>query len=254
MAETKDKVQAAITTSQVLKALGRSANFAPLGQIAREAGMPAAKAHRYLQALIEEGMASQDPMSGHYGLGPEIISIGAAALGRIDLAKVAGAPLEELRNATGATCLLSVWGNHGATVVRVLQSVSAITVVTRLGSVLPLQSATGLIFAAFLEEERLNLSADYKSFRRQFLALPEGREAIAKIRAETVTNIAGLLVTGIDAVAAPVLDAEKRCAAVVCSLGPAATFDADLAAPPARAVRDCANEISRLIGYQANTG
>ncbi|MBU5222030.1 hypothetical protein KQH89_06005, partial [Vibrio cholerae] len=49
------------------------------------------------------------------------------------------------------TCFLAVWGNQGATVVHIEPAVRAVTVVTQLGSVLPLlSSSTGLVFSAYL--------------------------------------------------------------------------------------------------------
>jgi DNA-binding IclR family transcriptional regulator len=56
-----------------------------------------------------------------------------------------------LRDELNETCFLAVWGNQGATVVHIEPAVRAVTVVTQLGSVLPLlSSSTGLVFSAFL--------------------------------------------------------------------------------------------------------
>ncbi|MCZ7176048.1 hypothetical protein NK362_24250, partial [Salmonella enterica] len=76
---------------------------------------------------------------------------GLAALGSMDVLKVGALPLAELRDELNETCFLAVWGNQGATVVHIEPAVRAITVVTQLGSVLPLlSSSTGLVFSAYL--------------------------------------------------------------------------------------------------------
>ncbi|WP_150294304.1 IclR family transcriptional regulator [Sphingobium estronivorans] len=252
MADMRDKVQAAITTAEILKALGRTGAFAPLSQVAKVAGMAPAKVHRYVHALIEAGLAAQDPATGHYGLGAEMIAMGAAALGRVDLVKVSAEPMEALRERIGSTCLLSVWANRGPTAVRVLQSISAITVVTRLGSVLPLRSATGLIFAAFLSSEQLQFAEDYEQFRMGALDRQPVGELLSEIRERRMTNVNGLLVPGIDALAAPIFDVEGRCAAVLCTLGPATAFDARLDGDTAIALRACAERISFLLGHDGD--
>ena len=41
-----------------------------LRDIAQQADMPPAKAHRYLVSLIRAGLVMQDPASSHYDLGP----------------------------------------------------------------------------------------------------------------------------------------------------------------------------------------
>ncbi len=73
----------------------------------------------------------------------------------MDVLKSAAAPLAELRDVLNETCFLAVWGNRGATVVQVEQAVRAVTVVTRVGSVLPLLGpSTGLVFAASCRNAR----------------------------------------------------------------------------------------------------
>ena len=75
--------------------------------------MPASKVHRYLQALIASGFAEQDPATNHYGLGREALRVGMAALGSIDVLKVAALPLSQLRDELNESCFIAVWGNQG---------------------------------------------------------------------------------------------------------------------------------------------
>ena len=122
-----------------------------LSRLAEHVQMPASKVHRYLQALIASGFAEQNTATNHYGLGREALRVGLAALNSMDVLKVAALPLAELRDELNETCFLAVWGNQGATVVHIEPAVRAVTVVTQLGSVLPLlSSSTGLVFGAFL--------------------------------------------------------------------------------------------------------
>ncbi|MCX7309744.1 MAG: helix-turn-helix domain-containing protein, partial [Afipia sp.] len=55
-----------------LKALSEAAGYAP------------PKAHRYLVSLIRMKLASQDPVTGLYGLGDLAFELGLAAVGLLD--------------------------------------------------------------------------------------------------------------------------------------------------------------------------
>ncbi|GAJ14583.1 unnamed protein product, partial [marine sediment metagenome] len=147
----KQKVRSAEVGTDILKALAELSPSTSLSRLAEHVQMPASKVHRYLQALIASGFAEQNTSTNHYGLGREALRVGLAALNGMDVLQVAALPLAELRDDLNETCFLAVWGNHGATVVRIEPAIRAVTVVTQLGSVLPLlSSSTGLVFSAYL--------------------------------------------------------------------------------------------------------
>ena len=242
-----DTLQSAGTAATVLKALGRLAAPSPLLRVAQESGLPPAKAHRYLQALIGAGLAEQHSETGHYGPGPELIAIGLAALGRIDIMAPAAAVMVDLRDRLGQTCILSVWGNAGPTVVRVDEARGAITTVTRLGSVLPMRSATGIVFAALLDPQRVrDALIDSDAAHNSLIGLEAMRDAVAE---RGVSTIDGLLLPGIAAIAAPVMDGFGACAGVLCCLGPSGALDAAHDGPSAREIRDAAAIISYRLGH-----
>ena len=157
----KQKVRSAEVGTDILKALAELSPSTSLSRLAEHVQMPASKVHRYLQALIASGFAEQNAATNHYGLGREALRVGMAALGSIDVLKVAALPLSQLRDELNESCFIAVWGNQGATVVSIEPAVRAVTVVTQIGSVLPLlTSSTGLVFAAHLpERETVDLMA-----------------------------------------------------------------------------------------------
>ncbi len=129
----KQKVRSAEVGTDILKALAELSPSTALSRLAEHVQMPASKVHRYLQALIASGFAEQDPVTNHYGLGREALRVGLAALGSIDVLKVAARPLSDLRDALNESCFIAVWGNQGATVVNIEPAVRAVTVVTQIG-------------------------------------------------------------------------------------------------------------------------
>ena len=246
----KQKVRSAEVGTDILKALAELSPSTALSRLAEHVQMPASKVHRYLQALIASGFAEQDPVTNHYGLGREALRVGLAALGSIDVLKVAARPLSDLRDALNESCFIAVWGNQGATVVNIEPAVRAVTVVTQIGSVLPLlSSSTGLVFAAHLPER------ETVELRDRELALlgqhaEDYVEPLAQIREHGLHHVHGLLMPGVDALSAPVFNALGQIAAVMTVVGPTSMFHADAAGPAAVQLLHATQAVSRRMGYE----
>ena len=83
-------IQALDAALAVLRVLRSFDGPATLSDIAREAGMPPSKVHRYLASFIHAGLAVQRERSGRYDLGPEAAELGVAAISRNDFVVRAG--------------------------------------------------------------------------------------------------------------------------------------------------------------------
>ncbi|MDD2048549.1 IclR family transcriptional regulator [Pseudomonas putida] len=247
----KQKVRSAEVGTDILKALAQLSPSTSLSRLAEHVDMPASKVHRYLQALIASGFAEQNPATNHYALGREALRVGLAALGGMDVLKVAAMPLSQLRDALNESCFIAVWGNQGATVVNIEPAVRAVTVVTQIGSVLPLlSSSTGLVFGAYLP------ARETVELRDQELAAlghsASDYEALfATIRQRGLHHVHGLLMPGVDALSAPVFNAFGQIVAVLTVVGPTSIFHADEEGPAAQQLMAAANMISWRMGYEA---
>lgn len=227
------KVQSAEVGTEILKALADLAPSTSLKRLGEHLGMPVAKVHRYLQALIASGFAEQDALTNHYGLGREALYVGLAAIRRLDVVKVAGPALAELRDRLGQTCFLAIWGSHGPTVVQVEPAQGMVTLVTQVGSVLPVHgSSTGLVFAAF--KTGLEEGAD--------------RDLLEQIRSEGLHAIHGLLMPGVNALSVPLLKTGRELAGVITVVGSEASFAAEPHGDAARTLLEAAREISLRMG------
>jgi len=177
-------IQSVETGLHLLAALAACGGPVPLSAVAQRAGVSASQAHRYLSSLMATGMAKQDPGSGCYDLDAGAIRIGLAALARLDIFARADTVFTEFAQATGRTCLLAVWGDAGATVVRWFPGNPPVITSLAIGSVMPLlRSATGRVFFAFgdrtamdaeaqcaLEADRANAPIDLDAIRREVRA------------------------------------------------------------------------------------
>lgn len=143
-------VNAVEVAGRLLRLLTEAAGPMRLADIARAAGMPSAKAHRYMVSLGRAGLVEQDAATARYGLGPLLRRAGLAALGRSDDLARAQRVLETVASRSGETAVAVVWGSAGPTHVRLAAARHAAAALMPPGHVCPVTySASGLVFCAF---------------------------------------------------------------------------------------------------------
>lgn len=245
----QQKVQAAEVGMGVLKALAELAPSTSLSKLAEHVAMPASKVHRYLQALIASGFAEQDAVTNHYALGREALFVGLAAVGHLDVLKITAPHLAVLRDELNETCFLAVWGNKGPTVVYVEPSSGAVTLVTQVGSVLPLLgSSTGLVFDSFLTNSETAELRDQESTHLNAVQLREIEQHLSDIRSGGVHQIRGLLMAGVNAVSSPIFSIGNKLAGVITMVGSASVFTDERQNEAAQRLRATARVISARMG------
>jgi DNA-binding IclR family transcriptional regulator len=242
-------VQSAEVGVGILKALAELAPATSLSKLAEHVGMPASKVHRYLQALVDSGFAEQDPATNHYRLGRAALHVGLAALSQLDVLKISAPALIALRDELNETCFLAVWGNKGPTVVYVEQSLGAVTLVTQIGSVLPLlSSSTGLVFDTFLSPAETGHLRAAESATLNAKQLKEIDRHIKEIRSTGVHQIHGLLMAGVNAVSSPVFAMGEKLVGVVTVVGSASVFTDERQAVAAQKLLHTAQAITARMG------
>ena len=245
-------IQSIEVGARILQALARATRPQMLRDLAAEAQMPAAKAHRYLVSFARMGLVEQQVETGLYDLGGFALELGLSALARLDPVTLAAPVLAELREATGQTVALAVWANHGPTIVRWLGADTPVSASLRTGAVMPLtRSATGQAFLAFLPEETTApwVKKELADNLRQGLT-PTGRDEIDQLSAQirrrgfARTNE---FIPGISGMAAPVFDHSGALALALVVLGYSKPFEAQ-SEPISAALRARAEVLSQRLG------
>jgi DNA-binding IclR family transcriptional regulator len=246
-------IQSIEVGGQLLRALAHHGRPMALKDLAREAGMAPAKAHPYLVSFGQLGLIEQDETSGRYGLGPLAMQLGLISLQQLDPLALASPLIERLAAELGHTLALAVWGNRGATIVRVAQPAAPVHVTMRHGTVLGLrQTASGRLFAAWLPRSQVLpvLQAEAQlagrkgegSFDAAFTA------ELERVRQWGISGAEGLSLPGVNALAAPVFDGSRRIVLALTAIGPAATLDASRTGPVARVLMAEAAGLSARLG------
>lgn len=256
-AKQRQGIQSIEVGTRLLRALATGRRAMMLRDIARNTGMPAAKAHRYLVSFMRMGLVEQDANTGRYDLGEFALELGLASLARLDPVRLAGPVLDDLCERSGETVALAMWGNHGATCVRWVEAGGPVTITLRTGVVLPLtSSATGLAFAAFYRSPYLKkrLDAEVRATAEARNAQPEAvlaalTEQLEEIRGHGISRASGSVTPGINGFSAPVFDHSGRMVAAITSLGIIGNFDIDWESPIAQSTREAAATLSRRLGH-----
>ena len=207
-------IQALDAALSVLRVLRSFEGPAALSDIAREAGMPPSKVHRYLASFIHAGLAVQKERSGRYDLGREAAELGVAAISRNNFVIRASEELEELSAVTGQAALLAVWSHNGPTVVRLERGPDLTTTSIGLGSTFPLlHSATGRVFLSYLPSQQLaaRLNTELERARAAGVSWPDldpdpaNVEALrGKVRRERIAYVDGRYIPGLSAISSAI--------------------------------------------------
>ena len=244
-------IQSVEVGGQLLRALAHQGRPMALKDLAREAGMTAAKAHPYLVSFGKLGLIEQDAQSGRYGLGPLAMQLGLISLQQYDPVRLATPLIGELARTLGHTVGIAVWGNRGPTMVRIEEAPAAVHVNMRHGTVMSLRgTASGLLFCAYLPRATVLplLAQEPTDGRRSAGFDAELQAQLNRVRQLGLAIALDASVPGISAMAAPVFDVGNGIVMSLTAIGPSAIFDARADGAVAHVLRHSADELSRRLG------
>ncbi|PZT90988.1 MAG: hypothetical protein DI630_30085 [Gordonia sp. (in: high G+C Gram-positive bacteria)] len=180
-----------------------------LNEITVVLGTSKATAHRYTKALRAANLLRYDPSETVYSLGPQVLTLAAAARAGLPVIKLAEPFMEQLLSEVQETVVLSVWDGESPIVVASNDNTNHVArVAVRIGARLsPTASAQGRVFCTYLSEEEVPM------LRREIQSDPEFAEELKRIR-ECGVSLKSPVVNGLRTLAAPVFQADRVVAAL----------------------------------------
>ncbi|MCX5396045.1 IclR family transcriptional regulator [Streptomyces sp. NBC_00102] len=246
-------IQSLERAAAMLRLLAGGERRLGLSDIASSLGLAKGTAHGILRTLQLEGFVEQDPASGRYQLGAELLRLGNSYLDVHELRARALVWTDDLARSSGESVHLGVLHQHGVLIVHHVFRPDDSRQVLEVGAMQPLHStALGKVLAAFdpvahseaLDGERRSFTARTVTGQDAF------EETLSLTRARGWADDAEETWEGVAAVAAPIHDGRRMPVGAVAVTGAVERLrpEGELRPELIAAVRDCARAVSRDLG------
>lgn len=186
-----------------------------LKELSSQLDMHPAKVHRYLVSLIRMNYAKQLE-GGQYALGDQAWHLGLNCIQHTDVLQLVQHLIYDLQSKIGCGIQISKWSPKGPLVVQSIESNHPISIVTKVGSTMPLvNSAAGRIFASYLPEAVIQplMYAEWeKAAQNHYPIKPSNWDEFLALKETTLQHgmaiAQGDLLVGINAVGLPIFNAQ----------------------------------------------
>jgi DNA-binding IclR family transcriptional regulator len=242
--------QAVVRAIAILKAMARPARGFGITELAVLLDLNKAAVFRLLGALEAEGMVVRDA-SGGYRLGPELITLGASALGSTDLSVAAHDELVALVDLTGETATLEVLIGTEALIIGEIQGRFLLGSAPELGRRSPAHiTSTGKVLLA-LTHPTPPVGQLEKRTPKTIISRRDLELELAQVRRQGYAIASEELEVGFTALAAPVRNHFGNVVAALSINGPSARLRPDVLRELVGPVCSAADRISRKLGATA---
>lgn len=222
-------------------------------QIAEKIGINKSTVHRLLATLEAKRFVQRDPISGMYQPGNRLLQMAFLTLEKTDLQEIAAPYMKQLNDLHRETITLSVLDDSDMVYVAVLESPQTVKLAAKPGQRLPaFCTASGKVVIAYSPEDIVQRIIDQ--------GLPEYTKYTIR-NSETMLHILSLVrdrgfayseqeyEEGINAVAAPILDKNKRPIAAIAVAGPAYRLSVQRMLEIGPSIASTARELTRELEF-----
>lgn len=248
------------TADRVLAALFLLADSGESGpsRVAHELQVSKATAFNLLRTLEKHGLATLNPETQRYALGPAVYRLNSGAEGYVDLVLVARPVMEKLRDHVNETVTLHTRIGRERVCIERFESRHVLRRCTNIGERWPLNSgATGLVLLAWETAgnlERFLRSWPLNALTPRTIADPVTlRATLAQVRTQGFAIRMEDPVIGVGSIAAPVIGQDGRVAAALTISGPLQRWTEEAMRNHLPELLDAANGITAALVREGDT-
>lgn len=243
------------SVNRALTALELVADAGELGvsELGRQLGVHKATASRLAAVLAERGLLERDPVTERYRIGFGLVRLAGAAMSGLDLVRLARPILETLAERVREASNLGVRSGDDVVYIDQIAGSRSIVTVSWVGRRTPMHcTSNGKVLLAFAEErerERV-LGGALETYTSHTITDPAAlRAELESIRRRGYGQAVEELEDGLNAVAAPVRQADGRAIAALGVSGPAFRMHAVDIPRIGLLTAEAAQAVSRQLGY-----
>lgn len=246
-------IQSLERAAAMLRLLAGGERRLGLSDIASSLDLAKGTAHGILRTLQQEGFVEQDPSSGRYQLGAELLRLGNSYLDVHELRARALVWTDDLARSSGESVYLGVLHQQGVLIVHHVFRPDDSRQVLEVGAMHPLHStALGKVLSAYDPVAHSEVvESELKGFTARTVTGMADFEGVLDVtRARGWAADVEETWTGVASVAAPIHDRRRMPVGAVGVTGAVERVcgDGELHAELIAAVRDCARAVSRDLG------
>lgn len=227
-----------------------------LKELAAQLLMNPAKVHRYMVSLVRMNYAKQMD-DGRYALGDQAWRLGLSCIQRTDAIQAAQPMINQLHRKIDCGLQVSKWTSQGPLIVQWIEPDQPVSVITRVGSIMPLlNSATGRAYAVFMAEDMVRplLEQEWSQKKlQQQQVYPanwiEFLEMKQKFIEQGVATVSGDMLVGVNAICAPIFNTQGEIEFCIAALGSEAQLPIDFENERVKALKETAQDLTRYIAH-----
>lgn len=247
----RPKIRSIETGFEILNSFCKEKPLLSLSELSLLTGYHKSQLYRYLNTFEELGILIKKNDGENYpvwSLGPTLIVLGEFAFSAMDITKEAKPYISMLRNKLNETVALSIWKEEPLFVYWE-KSKRLINISLDTGSSVPLYSATGKIYRAFLPEDITN-SLYKKEINNGKINKETFDSIVEDVKRNNFSTTTSSLLSGITALSVPIFSRGGRLAGALSILGVQGRIDGSIHSVNATELKRVSSEISRKLGYQ----
>ena len=235
-----------VSILEFVSSRGRPQTFT---EIHEGTGITKSNLYKYLNTLTSLKLLYRDKFGGAYSLGSKLIEYGMSAINQENVIERVSPYLQEISSFCNETVLFAVWTVHGPMVIKMINSPQPINIGTQIGSVLPLRTSIGVVFAAFMEDYAARSWMEKELGPPGTKAYEDYMKEVQEAREKGFYSRSGSLVPSVSALSVPILNYQSKILGVISVVGFTETISENGNHEIVSHLLQVSQEVSRQFGY-----
>ncbi|MGQ0836107.1 MAG: IclR family transcriptional regulator [Gammaproteobacteria bacterium] len=247
-------IHSVVTTLSIVEHLAHAHRPVGLSELASAIGMPKPRIHRHLRTLVSLGYVTQEALGDKYCLTLRLFHIGRAIADQTEFQVVARSVMPALRERVAQSVMIGQIEDEGVRVVDILRHRSKVEISSRPGSLFDFhctaQGKVALAFGPSTLWKKLLRAPLRKWTDATITDIDRLKGEVTRVRKRGWAVAPGEILSGINALAAPIFDGSGALAGTIGILGSIQHVASRPAPELVTAVLDAARDASGRLGFR----